>query len=167
MRNRNTVTHSEYTLKKTKEYILKNVDIIKIRYDLIYLYEEDIDNFIRIKYNNQLIDYILNDSDNFYEIQKNVIINLNMIEYASVDSIAAGPYEISFYNWCLEIYMPSDTIKVIYDDSKESYDFLQKIRKKIYPDQKMKFTLFEKIFLILILIIIIKLFCYLLHIKLF
>ena len=167
MRKNSKVIYSEYTLNKFKEYLLKNIDRIDIDYDVIYLYKKDIYEFERIKYNQQLIDYILNDSINFYEIQKNVIINLNMIEYASVDSIAAGPYEISFYNWCLEIYMPSDTIKVIYDDSKESYDFLQEIRKKIYPDQKMKFTLFEKIFLILILIIIIKLFCYLLHIKLF
>ena len=80
MRNQNSITHSEYTLKKTKEYILKNVDIIKIKYDLIYLYEEDIDEFERIKYNKQLIDYILNDTINVYQIEKNDIINLNMIE---------------------------------------------------------------------------------------
>ena len=63
--------------------------------------------------------------------------------------------------------MPSDTIKVIYDDSKESYDFLENIRKKIYPKEKIKFNIYNKIFLILILIGIIKLFCYLLNIKLF
>lgn len=165
MRNQNSITHSEYTLKKTKEYILKNVDIIKIRYDLIYLYEEDIDDFIRIKYNQQLIDYILNDSINFYQIEKNVIINKNMIEYASIDAIAAGYCDVDFFNWCLEISMPSETFKLIYDDSRESYDFLENIRKKIYPDKKIKFRIFKKIFYILILIVIIKLF--LLHIKLF
>lgn len=167
MKNRNNITHSEYTLKKTKEYILKNVDIIKIKYDIIYLYEEDIDDFIRIKYNNQLIDYILNDSDNFYEIQENIIINMNMVKYAYVDSVASGPYEASFCNWCLKVSMPSDTIKLIYDDSRESYDFLENIRKKFYPKEKIKFNIYNKIFLILILIGIIKLFCYLLNIKLF
>lgn len=167
MRNRNTVIHSEYTLNKFKEYILKHIDRIDINYDVIYLYKKDIDNFKRIKYNQQLIDYILNDRINFYQIEKNIIININMIEYASVNSIVAGPYEISFYNWCLEIDMPSDSIKIVYDDSKESYDFLQEIRKKIYPNQKMKFTIFEKVFLVLILIIVIKLFCFFLHIKLF
>ena len=167
MRNRNNITHSEYTLKKIKEYIIKNVDIIKIRYDLIYLYKEDIDDFIRIKYNKELIDYILNDSDNFYEIQENIIINMNMVKYAYVDSVASGPHEASFCNWCLKVSMPSDTIKVIYDDSKESYDFLQEIRKEIYPDKNIKFSFFEKLFIILILVVIIKFFCFLLHIELF
>lgn len=137
MRNQNSITHSEYTLKKTKEYILKNVDIIKIKYDLIYLYEEDIDEFERIKYNKQLIDYILNDTINFYQIEKNVIININMIEYASIDAIAAGYCDVDFFNWCLEISMPSEEIKLIYDDSRESYNFLQEIRKKIYPYKKL------------------------------
>ncbi len=165
MKNISKVIYSEYTLNKFKEYLLKNVDIIKIRYDLIYLYEEDIDDFIRIKYNQQLIDYILNDSINFYQIEKNVIINKNMIEYASIDAIAAGYCDVDFFNWCLEISMPSETFKLIYDDSRESYDFLENIRKKIYPDKKIKFRIFKKIFYILILIVIIKLF--LLHIKLF
>ena len=167
MRNRNNITHSEYTLNKFKEYLLKNIDRIDINYDIIYLYKKDIYEFERIKYNQQLIDYILNDSINFYEIEKNVIINLNMIEYASVHTIEAGPYGVGLFNWCLEIDMPSDCIKIVYDDSKESYDFLQEIRKKIYPDQKTNFTLFEKFFLVLILIGIIKLFCFLLNIKLF
>lgn len=165
MKNISKVIYSEYTLNKFKEYLLKNVDIIKIRYDLIYLYEEDIDDFIRIKYNQQLIDYILNDSINFYQIEKNIIININMVEYASIDAIATGPCDVDFFNWCLEVSMPSEEIKLIYDGSKESYNFLKNIRKKIYPDQKMKFTIFEKVFIILILIGIIKLF--LLHIKLF
>ena len=165
MRNQNSIIYSEYTLNKFKEYLLKNVDIIKIRYDLIYLYEEDIDTFIRIKYNKQLIDYILNDSINFYQIEKNVIININMIEYASIDTIAADYCDVDFFNWCLEVSMPSEEIKLIYDDSRESYNFLQEIRKKIYPDKKIKFRIFKKVFLILILIGIIKLF--LLHIKLF
>lgn len=165
MRNQNSIIYSEYTLNIFKEYLLKNVDIIKIRYDLIYLYEEDIDNFIRIKYNQQLIDYILNDSINFYQIEKNVIININMIDYASIDAIAAGYCDVDFFNWCLEISMPSETFKLIYDDSKEAHDFLEQIRKKIYPDKKIKFRIFKKIFYILILIVIIKLF--LLHIKLF
>ena len=90
-----------------------------------------------------------------------------MIEYASIDAIATGPCEVDFFNWCLEVSMPSEVIKLIYDGSKEAYNFLQEIRKKIYPDHKMKFTIFEKFFLILILIIIIKLFCFLIHIKLF
>ena len=165
MKHISKVIYSEYTLNKFKEYLLKNVDIIKIRYDLIYLYAEDIDDFIRIKYNQQLIDYILNDSINFYQIEKNVIINKNMIEYASIDAIAAGYCDVDFFNWCLEISMPSETFKLIYDDSRESYDFLENIRKKIYPDKKIKFRIFKKIFYILILIGILKLF--LLHIKLF
>jgi len=156
MRNQNSITHSEYTLKKTKEYILKNVDIIKIKYDLIYLYEEDIDEFERIKYNKQLIDYILNDTINFYQIEKNVIINKNMIEYASIDAIAAGYCDVDFFNWCLEISMPSETFKLIYDDSKESYDFLENIRKKIYTDKKLTtMEYFLRIIGILILIFVI------------
>ena len=75
--------------------------------------------------------------------------------------------KLIFFNWCLEVSMPSEAIKLIYDDSKESYDYLEEIRKKIYPYKKIKFTIFEKIFLVSILIIIIKLFCYLLNIKLF
>lgn len=165
MRNQNSIIYSEYTLNIFKEYLLKNVDIIKIRYDLIYLYKKDIDEFERIKYNKQLIDYILNDSINFYQIEKNVIININMIEYASIDAIAAGYCDVDFFNWCLEVSMPSEEIKLIYDDSKEAHDFLEQIRKKIYPDKKIKFRIFKKIFYILILIVIIKLF--LLHIKLF
>ncbi len=156
MKNISNVIYSEYTLNKFKEYLLKNVDIIKIRYDLIYLYEEDIDDFIRIKYNNQLIDYILNDSINFYQIEKNVIININMIEYASIDAIATGPCDVDFFNWCLEVSMPSDTIKLIYDDSKESYDFLQEIRKKIYPYKKLTtMEYFLRIIGILLLIFVI------------
>ena len=137
MKNISKVIYSEYTLNKFKEYLLKNVDIIKIRYDLIYLYKKDIDEFERIKYNKQLIDYILNDSINFYQIEKNVIININMIEYASIDAIAAGYCDVDFFNWCLEISMPSETFKLIYDDSRESYNFLQEIRKKIYPYKKL------------------------------
>ena len=137
MRNQNSIIYSEYTLNIFKEYLLKNVDIIKIRYDLIYLYKKDIDEFERIKYNKQLIDYILNDSINFYQIEKNVIININMIEYASIDAIAAGYCDVDFFNWCLEVSMPSDTIKLIYDDSKESYNFLKNIRKEIYTDKKL------------------------------
>ena len=165
MRNQNSIIYSEYTLNIFKEYLLKNVDIIKIRYDLIYLYKKDIDELERIKYNKQLIDYILNDSINFYQIEKNVIININMIDYASIDAIAADYCDVDFFNWCLEVSMPSEEIKLIYDGSKEAYNFLQEIRKKIYPDKKIKFRTFKKVFLILILIVIIKLF--LLHIKLF
>lgn len=33
--------------------------------------------------------------------------------------------------------MPSDTIKLIYDDSKESYNFFENIRKEIYTDKKL------------------------------
>lgn len=161
MKNRNNIIHSEYTLKKTKEYILKNVDIIKIKYDFIYLYEEDIEDYIKIKYNNQLIDYILNDDINFYEIEKNVIINMNMVKYAYVDSVASGPHESSFCNWCLKVSMPSDTLKLIYDDSAESHVFLEEIRKKIFPNKKIKFTIFEKFFLVLMFIVIIKLIIYL------
>lgn len=137
MRNQNSIIYSEYTLNIFKEYLLKNVDIIKIRYDLIYLYKKDIDEFERIKYNQQLIDYILNDSINFYQIEKNVIINKNMIEYASIDAIASDYCDVDFFNWCLEVSMPSDTIKLIYDDSKESYNFLKNIRKEIYTDKKL------------------------------
>lgn len=153
MKNISKVIYSEYTLNKFKEYLLKNVDIIKIRYDLIYLYEEDIDDFIRIKYNQQLIDYILNDSINFYQIEKNVIININMIEYASIDAIAAGYCDVDFFNWCLEVSMPSEEIKLIYDGSKESYDFLKNIRKEIYTDKKLnKMEYFLRIIGILLLI---------------
>lgn len=167
MRNQNSIIYSEYTLNKFKNYLLKHIDRIDINYDVIYLYKKYRDDFERIKYNQQLIDYILNDNINFYKIEKNIIINLNMIEYASVHTIESGPYGIALFNWCLEIDLPSDSIKIVYDDSSESYDFLEKIRKKIYPYKKIKFTIFEKIFLVSILIIIIKLFCYLLNIKLF
>lgn len=167
MKNISKVIYSEYTLNKFKEYVLKNIDRIDINYDIIYLYKKDRDDFERIKYNQQLIDYILNDNINFYQIEKNVIININMIEYASVHTIESGPYGIALFNWCLEIDLPSDSIKIVYDDSSESYDFLEKIRKEIYPDQKVKFTIIEKVFLILILVVIIKFFSYLLHIKLF
>ena len=163
MRKIRKVVYSEYTLNKFKEYVLKHIDRIDINYDVIYLYKKDIYKFERIEYNQQLIDYILNDRVNFYKIDRNIIINKNMIEYASVD----GHYEISSFDWYLEVSMPSDTIKLIYDGSKESYDFLEKIRKEIYPDEKIKFTIVEKIFIILILIGIIELFCFLLHIKLF
>ena len=137
MKNPNTVIHSEYTLNKFKEYLLKNIDRIDINYDVIYIYKKDLDNFKRIKYNQQLIDYILNDSINFYQIEKNIIINIHMIEYASIYAIATGPCEVDFFNWCLEVSMPSDTIKLIYDDSKESYNFFENIRKEIYTDKKL------------------------------
>ena len=137
MKNISKVIYSEYTLNKFKEYLLKNIDRIDINYDVIYLYKKDIDEFERIKYNQQLIDYILNDSINFYQIEKNVIINKNMIEYASIDAIATGPCDVDFFNWCLEVSMPSDTIKLIYDDSKESYNFLKNILKEIYTDKKL------------------------------
>ena len=97
MKNISKVIYSEYTLNKFREYVLKNIDRIDINYDVIYLYKKDRDDFERIKYNKQLIDYILNDRINFYQIEKNIIINLNMIEYASVNSIAAGPYEVNFF----------------------------------------------------------------------
>ena len=163
MRKIRKVVYSEYTLKKFKEYVSKHIDRIDINYDVIYLYKKDIYKFERIEYNQQLIDYILNDRVNFYKIDRNIIINKNMIEYAYVD----GYYEISSFNWYLEVFMPSETIKLIYDGSKESYNFLEEIRKEIYPEQKIKFTIIEKIFLILILIGIIELFYFLLHIKLF
>ena len=163
MRNIRKLVYSEYTLNKFKEYVLKHIDRIDINYDVIYLYKKDIYKFERIEYNQQSIDYILNDRVNFYKIDRNIIINKNMIEYAYVD----GYYEISSFNWYLEVFMPSETIKLIYDGSKESYNFLEEIRKEIYPEQKIKFTIIEKIFLILILIGIIELFCFLLHIKLF
>ena len=59
MRNQNSIIYSEYTLNKFKKYLLKNIDRIDINYDVIYLYKKDIDDFISIKYNKQLIDYIL------------------------------------------------------------------------------------------------------------
>ena len=124
MKNISKMIYSEYTLNKFKEYVLKNIDRIDINYDIIYLYKKDRDDFERIKYNQQLIDYILNDNINFYKIEKNIIINLNMIEYASVHTIESGPYGIALFNWCLEIDLPSDSIKIVYDDSSESYDFL-------------------------------------------
>ena len=137
MKDISEVIYSEYTLNKFKQYLLKNIDRIDINYDVIYLYKKDIDEFERIKYNQQLIDYILNDSINFYQIEKNVIINKNMIEYASIDAIASDYCDVDFFNWCLEVSMPSDTIKLIYDDSKESYNFLKNIRKEIYTDKKL------------------------------
>lgn len=156
MKNISEVIYSEYTLNKFKQYLLKNIDRIDINYDVIYLYKKDIDEFERIKYNKQLIDYILNDSINFYQIEKNVIININMIEYASIDAIATGPCDVDFFNWCLEVSMPSEEIRLIYDGSKESYNFLKNIRKKIYTDKKLTtMEYFLRIIGILILIFVI------------
>ena len=70
MKNISKVIYSEYTLNKFREYVLKNIDRIDINYDVIYLYKKDRDDFERIKYNKQLIDYILNDRINFYQIEK-------------------------------------------------------------------------------------------------
>ena len=68
MKNISKMIYSEYTLNKFKEYVLKNIDRIDINYDIIYLYKKDRDDFERIKYNQQLIDYILNDNINLYKI---------------------------------------------------------------------------------------------------
>lgn len=61
--NRNR--YSDYTLEKVKNFIIKNVDKIKLTSGDMYLYFPKKDKFKFLKQNDSIIDYILNDTNNF------------------------------------------------------------------------------------------------------
>lgn len=91
--------YSNYTLNKIKTFILKRIDVIEISYDELKLHHanifKDICNYKTIKHNQDLINYILKDTENFYKIQ-NKIINKNF-ETVSIDWTTSGPCDVDMY----------------------------------------------------------------------
>ena len=91
--------YSNYTLNKIKTFILKRIDVIEISYDELKLHHanifKDIWDYKTIKHNQDLINYILKDKENFYKIQ-NKIINKNFIENVSIDWTPSGPCDVGY-----------------------------------------------------------------------
>ena len=158
--------YSNYTLNKIKTFILKRIDVIEINYDELKLHHanifKDICDYKTIKYNQDLIKYILKDTENFYEIQ-NKIINKNFIENVSIDWTPSGPCDVDMYLLKLSIELKSQDIEII--SSQGNYTFLKSIKDKLDTNQKSSLK-FNDIISLIFLIIFIILYIYL-TVKLF
>ena len=110
-----------------------------------------------IKHNQDLINYILKDKENFYKIQ-NKIINKNFIENVSIDWTPSGPCDVDMYLLKLSIELKSQDIEII--SSQGNYAFLKSIKDKLYTNQKSSLK-FNDIISLIFLIIFIILFIYL------
>lgn len=77
--------YSEYTLGKIKNFIIKNVDKIKLIGGDMYLYFPNKDKFKFLRQNDSIIQYILNDTNNFKTLGE-YIVNKNLIKRIEIKS---------------------------------------------------------------------------------
>lgn len=81
--------YSEYTLGKIKNFIIKNVDKIKLIGGDMYLYFPNKDKFKFLRQNDSIIQYILNDTNNFKTLGE-YIVNKNLIKRIEIKSSPCG-----------------------------------------------------------------------------
>lgn len=85
--NRNR--YSDYTLEKVKNFIIKNVDKIKLTSGDMYLYFPKEDKFKFLKQNESIIQYIVNDTTNFKTLGE-FIVNKTLIKRIEITRSPCG-----------------------------------------------------------------------------
>lgn len=85
--NRNR--YSDYTLEKVKNFIIKNVDKIKLTSGDMYLYFPKEDKFKFLKQNKSIIQYIVNDTTNFKTLGE-FIVNKTLIKRIEITRSPCG-----------------------------------------------------------------------------
>ena len=126
---RENTQYSEYTLEKIKNFIIKNVDKIKLIGGDMYLYFPKSDNFKFFKQNNSIIKYILNDTNNFKTFDE-YIVNKQMIKRIEIKSSVCGECSANVFELIFKIILKSGNISKYYPYDKETLKFLQNFKKK-------------------------------------
>ena len=126
---RENTQYSEYTLEKIKNFIIKNVDKIKLIGGDMYLYFPKSDNFKFFKQNNSIIQYILNDTNNFKTLGE-YIVNKNLIKRIEITSSPCGEGSANEFENIFKVILKSGNISEYYNYDKETLKFLQNFKKK-------------------------------------
>lgn len=125
---RENTQYSEYTLEKIKNFIIKNVDKIKLIGGDMYLYFPKSDNFKFFKQNNSIIQYILNDTNNFKTLGE-YIVNKNLIKRIEITSSPCGEGSANEFENIFKVILKSGNISEYYNYDKETLKLLKKLSK--------------------------------------
>lgn len=124
----NTNQYSEYTLGKIKNFIIKNVDKIKLIGGDMYLYFPKKDKFKFLRQNDSIIQYILNDTINFKTFDE-YIVNKQMIKRIEIKRSVCGECSANVFELIFEIILKSGNISKYYPYDKETLKLLKKLSK--------------------------------------
>ena len=125
--NRNR--YSDYTLEKVKNFIIKNVDKIKLTSGDMYLYFPKEDKFKFLKQNESIIQYIVNDTTNFKTLGE-FIVNKTLIKRIEITRSPCGECSADAFEIIFKVILQSGSISKYYPYDKETLKFLQNFRKK-------------------------------------
>ena len=127
----NTNQYSEYTLGKIKNFIIKNVDKIKLIGGDMYLYFPKKDKFKFLRQNDSIIQYILNDTNNFKTLGE-YIVNKNLIKRIEITSSPCGEGSADAFELIFKVILQSGSISKYYPYDKETLRLLKKLEKSFY-----------------------------------
>lgn len=125
----NTNRYSDYTLEKVKNFIIKNVDKIKLTSGDMYLYFPKKEHFKFLRQNDSIIQYILNDTNNFKTLGE-YIVNKNLIKRIEITSSPCGEGSADAFELIFKVILQSGSISTYYPYDKETLKFLQNFKKK-------------------------------------
>ena len=120
--------YSEYTLSKIKDFILKNVDKIKLIRGDMYLYLPKKEKFKILRQNENIIQYILNDTNNFKTFDE-YILNKKLITRIEIKSSPCGECSADAFELIFKVILKSGNISKYYHYDKETLKLLKKLSK--------------------------------------
>lgn len=124
----NKNVYNEYTLEKIKNFIIKNVDKIKLIGGDMYLYLPKKEKFKILTQNDSIIQYILNDTNNFKTLGE-YIVNKNLIKRIEITSSPCGEGSADAFELVFKVILQSGSISTYYPYDKETLKFLQNFKK--------------------------------------
>ena len=125
----NTNRYSDYTLEKVKNFIIKNVDKIKLTSGDMYLYFPKKEHFKFLRQNESIIQYNVNDTTNFKNLGE-YIVNKNLIKRIEITRSPCGECSAHDFELIFKVILKSGSISKYYPYDKETLKFLQNFQKK-------------------------------------
>lgn len=127
----NKNVYSEYTLTKIKNFIIKNIDKIKLIGGDMYLYFPKKENFKILRENQSIINYIANDTTNFKKLGE-YIVNKNLIKRIEITRSPCGECSADAFELIFKVILKSGSISKYYPYNKETLRLLKKLEKSFY-----------------------------------
>lgn len=127
----NKNVYNEYTLEKIKNFIIKNVDKIKLIGGDMYLYFPNKEKFKILRQNESIIQYVLNDTNNFKTFGE-YIVNKSMIKRIEIKRSVCGEFSANVFELIFKVILQSGSISTYYPYDKETWKLLKKLEKDFY-----------------------------------
>ena len=137
----NKNVYNEYTLEKIKNFIIKNVDKIKLIGGDMHLYFPNKEKFKILRQNESIIQYVLNDTNNFKTLEE-YILNKNLIKRIEIKSSPCGECSADAFELIFKIILKSGNISKYYHYDKETLKLLKKLSKDFDKEHVLKYGLF-------------------------